>query len=38
MDFYNLNLSDPVLDALDDMNFRETTPIQEHAIPPDNRR
>lgn len=34
MDFYNLNLSDPVLDALDDMNFRETTPIQEHAIPP----
>ena len=34
MDFYDLNLSDPVLDALDDMNFRETTPIQEHAIPP----
>ena len=34
MDFYNLNLSDPVLDALDDMNFQETTPIQEHAIPP----
>ena len=34
MDFYNLDLSDPVLDALDDMNFQETTPIQEHAIPP----
>ena len=34
MDFYNLNLSDPVLDALDDMNFVDTTPIQEHAIPP----
>ena len=34
MDFYNLDLSDPVLDALDDMNFQQTTPIQEHAIPP----
>lgn len=34
MDFYELNLSDPVLDALDDMNFQNTTPIQEHAIPP----
>lgn len=34
MDFYDLDLSDPVLDALDDMNFRETTPIQSHAIPP----
>lgn len=34
MDFYELNLSDPVLDALDDMNFIDTTPIQEHAIPP----
>lgn len=34
MDFYDLNLSDPVLDALDDMNFLHTTPIQEHAIPP----
>ena len=34
MDFYDLNLSDPVLDALDDMNFQHTTPIQEHAIPP----
>lgn len=34
MDFYDLDLSDPILDALDDMNFIETTPIQEHAIPP----
>lgn len=34
MDFYDLELSDPILDALDDMNFTETTPIQEHAIPP----
>ncbi len=34
MDFYDLNLNDYVLDALDDMNFTDTTPIQEHAIPP----
>lgn len=34
MDFYDLDLNDLVLDALDDMNFSETTPIQEHAIPP----
>ena len=34
MDFYDLDLSDPVLDALDDMNFTECTPIQEHSIPP----
>ncbi len=34
MDFYDLDLHDYVLDALDDMNFHETTPIQEHAIPP----
>lgn len=34
MDFYDLDLNDLVLDALDDMNFTETTPIQEHAIPP----
>lgn len=34
MDFYDLDLNDLVLDALDDMNFIETTPIQEHAIPP----
>jgi len=34
VDFYDLDLSDNVLDALDDMNFQECTPIQEHAIPP----
>ena len=34
MDFYDLDLNDFVLDALDDMNFTETTPIQEHSIPP----
>ena len=34
MDFYDLDLNYDVLDALDDMNFTETTPIQEHAIPP----
>ena len=34
MDFYETNLSDPVLDALDDMNFTQCTPIQEYAIPP----
>ena len=34
MDFYDLDLNDLVLDALDDMNFTETTPIQEYAIPP----
>lgn len=34
MKFYDLELSDPVLDALEDMNFDECTPIQEHAIPP----
>ncbi len=34
MDFYDLDLNYDVLDALDDMNFKETTPIQEHAIPP----
>ena len=33
MDFYDLDLHDDVLDALDAMNFIETTPIQEHAIP-----
>lgn len=33
MDFYDLDLNDDVLDALDDMNFVETTPIQEKAIP-----
>ena len=34
MDFYDLDLNDYVLDALDDMNFTDTAPIQEHAIPP----
>ena len=34
MDFYDLDLNDLVLDALDDMNFTDTTPLQEHAIPP----
>ena len=34
MDFYDLDLNYLVLDALDDMNFTETTPIQEHSIPP----
>lgn len=33
MDFYDLDLNDSVLDALDDMNFTDCTPIQEHAIP-----
>lgn len=33
MNFYELDLNDQVLDALDDMNFTECTPIQEHAIP-----
>ncbi len=33
MDFYELDLSDEILDALDDMNFTDTTPIQEKAIP-----
>lgn len=34
MEFYDLQLSDEVLDALDSMRFRECTPIQEKAIPP----
>ena len=34
MDFYDLDLNDSVLDALDDMHFTDTTPIQEYAIPP----
>ena len=33
MKFSELNLEDSVLDALDAMNFRECTPIQEQAIP-----
>ena len=34
MDFYDLDLNDSVLDALDDMHFTDTTPMQEYAIPP----
>ncbi|MDE6311943.1 MAG: DEAD/DEAH box helicase [Muribaculaceae bacterium] len=33
MTFEELDLTDDVLDALYDMNFRECTPIQEQAIP-----
>lgn len=33
MNFFELDLSDDVLDALDAMNFTECTPIQEQAIP-----
>lgn len=33
MNFYELNLNDNVLDALDAMNFEKCTPIQEKAIP-----
>lgn len=33
MDFYNLDLNDNTLDALDDMNFITCTPIQEKCIP-----
>lgn len=32
MQFSELNLEDSVLDALDAMNFRECTPVQEHTI------
>lgn len=34
MDFYDLDLSDNTLDALDDMNFITCTPVQEKCIPP----
>jgi len=34
MTFEELDLNYDVLDALDDMNFTECTPIQEQAIPP----
>ncbi len=34
MQFEDLDLNYDVLDALDDMNFIECTPIQEQAIPP----
>ena len=33
MKFSELNLEDSVLQALDAMNFRECTPVQEHTIP-----
>ena len=33
MKFYELDLSDEVLDALDAMNFDDCTPIQEQSIP-----
>lgn len=33
MKFYELDLNDEVLDALDAMNFDECTPIQEQSIP-----
>lgn len=33
MDFYDLDLSDNVLDALDDMRFKTCTPVQEKCIP-----
>lgn len=33
VDFYDLDLDDSVLDALDAMNFYECTPVQEHCIP-----
>lgn len=33
MDFYDLDLEDCVLDALDAMNFQTCTPVQEHTIP-----
>ena len=34
MDFYDLDLCDELLDAIDDMRFTSCTPIQEKAIPP----
>ena len=33
MDFYDLDLNDNTLDALDDMNFTTCTPVQEKCIP-----
>lgn len=33
MEFSELNLEDSVLNALDSMNFKECTPVQEHTIP-----
>jgi len=34
MDFYDTDLNDNILDALDDMRFETCTPIQEKCIPP----
>jgi ATP-dependent RNA helicase RhlE len=34
MKFTELDLEDPVLDALEAMRFEECTPVQEHTIPP----
>lgn len=33
MDFYDLNLSDNTLDAIDDMGWASCTPVQEKCIP-----
>ena len=33
MDFYELDINDNILDALDDMRFETCTPIQEQCIP-----
>lgn len=33
MDFYDLDLDDATLDALDAMRFEKCSPIQEAAIP-----
>ena len=33
LSFNQMGLSDPVLQALNNMGFEETTPIQELAIP-----
>ena len=37
MDFYDLDLNDLVLDALDDMNFSETTPYRSTQFLPYSR-
>ncbi len=33
MRFAELDLEDEILDGLDDMNFQEMPPVQEHTIP-----
>ena len=33
MRFDELDLEDEILDGLEDMNFHEMTPVQEHTIP-----